>query len=322
MAVFTKVSAEELQSLVEQFFDTPEVVMFEGISAGIENTNYFVDVRTNDGISRWVLTLFEMVSESELPVLVSLTQQLATQGMPVPAALHAKAGYSIARVAGKPCIFVPRVCGKQLELPSSQQCRQVGLMIGRMHQAAQSVGEFRDVVRNHNWLEQKQRLLDLHLTESDRRLLADEVRYQHDRQHHWGNAPRGWIHGDLFVDNILFDQGEISGVIDFYHACHDYWLVDLAVACNDWCYVLGEGYDPVKTSAFLQGYQEIRSLTGDERGQWSYALRLAALRFWVSRLISLHVGGYQNQAEQGEVFKDPDEMKVKLKAARGQVFSV
>ena len=283
MAVFTKVSTEELQSLAEQFFDTPEVVLFEGISAGIENTNYFVDVRTSDGVSRWVLTLFEMVSESELPIFVSLTQQLAAQGMPVPAARHAKAGYSIARVAGKPCIFVPRVSGKQLEMPTSEQCRQVGRMIGRMHQVAQSVGEFRDVVRNQLWLEQKQELLDPHLSESDRRLLAEEVRYQHDFQHHWGNAPKGWIHGDLFVDNILFDQGDISGIIDFYHACHDYWLVDLAVACNDWCYVVGAGYDPAKTLAFVEGYQEVRTLTAEERDQWSHALRLAALRLRTRR---------------------------------------
>ncbi len=320
MAVFTRVSTEELQTLLAQFFDSPEVVLFEGISAGIENTNYFVDVRTSEGVSRWVLTLFEMVSESELPVFVTLTQQLAAQGMPVPAAKHAHAGYSIAKVAGKPCILVPRVTGKQLDIPSAEQCRQVGVIIGRLHQAARRVGEFRDVVRNQCWLEEKQAVLDAHLAEEERHLLADEINYQRNSQHRWGNAPTGWIHGDLFVDNILFDQGSISGIIDFYHACHDYWLVDLAVACNDWCYVVGRGYDEDKMRAFLQGYQEIRTLTAEEREQWSHALRLAALRFWISRLVSLHAGGYQNDAEQGEVFKNPDEMKAKLLAARMQDF--
>ncbi|OZG74254.1 homoserine kinase [Hahella sp. CCB-MM4] len=320
MAVFTKVSEEQLQSLLEKYFVGPEVRLFEGISAGIENTNYFVDVQTEAGISRWVLTLFEMVSPEELPIFVSLTQQLAAAGVPVPAALADREGKSIQTVAGKKCILVPRVSGRQLESPSEEQCHRVGQLIAELHLAAENIGEYRAVVRDQGWLENHQRALEAHLESDDAALLKSEIQFQHDQQAEWGDAPKGWIHGDLFVDNILFDHEKVSGIIDFYHACHDYWLMDLAVACNDWCYELGKGYDTERLKAFVSGYDSKRPLTAGEKAQWSSALRLAALRFWISRLISLHGGGYQSQAEQGEVFKNPDEMKEKLLAARAQVF--
>ncbi|WP_020406029.1 homoserine kinase [Hahella ganghwensis] len=315
MAVFTKVSEEQLHSLLERYFVNPEIRLFEGISAGIENTNYFVDVQDESGFSRWVLTLFEMVTPEELPIFVALTQQLAAAGVPVPAALADHDGQSIQNIAGKLCILVPRVTGRQLEDPSVEQCRRVGRLIAELHLAAKNIGEYRAVVRNQAWLEDHEKALEGHMPQNDAALLKGEIQYHHDDRSNWGDSPKGWIHGDLFVDNILFDAEQVSGIIDFYHACHDYWLMDLAVACNDWCYALGQGYQQQKLAAFVEGYDSVRPLTDSEKKQWSSALRLAALRFWISRLISLHGGGYQSQAEQGEVFKNPDEMKEKLLAA-------
>jgi homoserine kinase type II len=45
----------------------------------------------------------------------------------------------------------------------------------------------------------------------------------------------GVIHGDLFLDNVLFDNGELSGVFDFIEACEGDFLFDLAVVAASWC---------------------------------------------------------------------------------------
>lgn len=45
----------------------------------------------------------------------------------------------------------------------------------------------------------------------------------------------GVIHGDLFVDNILFKKKKLMCVIDFSEACNGDFLFDLAVVALSWC---------------------------------------------------------------------------------------
>src|SRR5262249_56075411 len=71
------------------------------------------------------------------------------------------------------------------------------------------------------------------LKETEIRLLDDELDFQ--AQHRFPDLPRGPVHADLFRDNALFENGRISGVIDFYFAGVDCLLYDVAVCANDWC---------------------------------------------------------------------------------------
>ena len=82
------------------------------------------------------------------------------------------------------------------------------------------------------------------------------------------DLPQAVIHGDLFRDNILFFDGEISGVIDFYNAGTDSLLLDMAIVVNDWC-IDAEGLvDAVKRSGFLQAYESQRDLSCEEHEHW------------------------------------------------------
>ena len=50
------------------------------------------------------------------------------------------------------------------------------------------------------------------------------------------NIPAGIIHADLFPDNIFFKNEKFTGIIDFYFSCHDFFVYDIAITVNAWCF--------------------------------------------------------------------------------------
>jgi homoserine kinase type II len=99
--------------------------------------------------------------------------------------------------------------------------------------------------------------------------------------------PSGIIHADLFPDNVLFMNGEVSGLIDFYFACNDAFAYDLAVLINAWCFDADCTFDIAKSRALLTGYRKHRDLSAAEIEALPVLARGAALRFLLTRLYDL-----------------------------------
>ena len=80
MAVYTDVSFEDLERLLEQY-DIGEPLSFKGIAEGVENSNFYL--QTDRGA--FILTLYEKrVAAEDLPFFLGLMEHLARRGIHCP----------------------------------------------------------------------------------------------------------------------------------------------------------------------------------------------------------------------------------------------
>lgn len=314
MAVFTSVSLDEARDWFQQY-DLGPVNGLQGIASGIENSNFFVTL----GSTRYVLTLFERLSASQLPFYLGLMKHLARHGVHCPEPLENRQGQLLGQLNGKPAALVTCLPGRANMNPSQAHCRAVGGLLADMHSAARDYPGVQPNLRGLSWWQATAPKVLPFLSADQASLLRDEI----DQQSRFAQTPlyqslpKSAVHADLFRDNILFDEQSgaqpEAGAIDFYFAGVDTWLFDLAVTCNDWCIVDATGHwQAPLLNALLDGYRLKRPPTDPERAAWPMLLRAAALRFWISRLFDLHA---PREAEMVTP-KDPSHFERVLRARR------
>jgi len=215
--------------------------------------------------------------------------QLARHGIPCPAPIADLSDRYLQSLAGKPAALVTRLAGASIERPDDAACAELGALLARLHLAARSYGVYLENPRGPKWWRLASRQLEGFLDPQRKEFLEKEIEFQ--AQHRFPDLPRGPVHADLFRDNVLFEGGRISGVIDFYFAGVDRLLYDVAVCANDWCLAdaASGALDGARCRALLAAYHAVRPLSALEREAWPAMLRAAALRFWLSRLHDLHL---------------------------------
>lgn len=298
MSVYTPVEKDELESFLNNY-SLGELVSFEGISAGIENTNFFVTTSKR----RLVLTLFENHSADELSYFLDLMAFLAEHQVPSAHPIADSNGNYLRELNGKPAAFVMRLTGSGIDIATTAQCTAIGHALAQLHQAGQDFTSHRDNDRGTHWWRTTRETVFDHLSPGDQALLDEELAFQ--TSHRFDALPRGVIHADLFRDNALFDGNTLTGLIDFYYACNDVLLYDVAVTLNDWCSDAEGNIDEMKATAMLNAYRQVRPISDDEEQAWPVMLRAAALRFWLSRLQDLH---FPREGELTHI-KDPNFFK-------------
>ena len=291
MAVYTEVSFAEAQSLFTQL-SLGQVLDLQGCKGGIENTNYFVDCEKEGQASRFVLTLFERLTHEQLPFYLYLMKHLAQRGIPVPDPQTDKSGDILLTVLGKPACVVNCLKGSSEFSPSAAHCTTVGAMLARMHIAGKDYARAQPNLRSLPWWNETTPVVLPFLDAAQAQLIKSELAYQNHiaSSSTYSGLPQGPIHADLFRDNVMFENSQLTGFFDFYFAGIDSFLFDIAVCLNDWCIDLATGVpDAKRQAAFLKAYQTERPLEAAEQTLLPAMLRAAALRFWISRLWDFHL---------------------------------
>jgi len=284
LAVYTDVGDEELVAFVAAY-DLGEVMSFKGIAEGVENTNYLLQTTTGSHI----LTLYEKrVQVGDLPYFLGFMEHLAARGVTCPTPLHGRDGAALRELCGRPAAIVTFLEGLWPRRIQPQHCAQVGAALARLHLAgtdfplhrrnALSVADWRVLYescagRSH---EIKGGLAQILGAELD-----------HLEAHWPTDLPAGVCHADLFPDNVFFLGEKLSGMIDFYFACNDFFAYDLGICLNAWCFEHDGSFNVTKARIMLGHYRQVRPFSDAELQILPLMARGSAMRFLLTRLYDL-----------------------------------
>jgi homoserine kinase type II len=281
MAVYTQVFDEDLEAFLESY-DLGEIISFKGIAEGVENSNYLL--RTASGI--FILTLYEKrVAREDLPFFIGLMRHLAMKGIACPTPIEDKSGSALNELCGRPAAVISFLDGLWPRRIQPFHTAELGRALAELHEAGR---DFELTRPNSLSLEAWRPLFEASAGGADAVTagLASELEAEitHLERNWPTDLPSGVIHADLFPDNVFFRGESLSGLIDFYFACNDFFAYDIAVCLNAWCFEPDNAFNVTKARMMLQAYRRVRPLDEAELAYLPLLCRGSAVRFLLTRL--------------------------------------
>jgi len=309
MAVYTRVNSKDI-NYIEKNYNIGKIKSFTGIKKGIENTNYLLKTENK----KFILTLFEKrVQEKDLPFFMNLMEKLNKHKINCPEPQRNKKGGFLIKIKNKSASIVSFVEGKDKSKLNSKNCYEIGKNIAKFHKASKKIKLLRkNSLSIKQWpkilgkIGDKSKVIDPNLNS----LMKNSL---NDIKKNWPkNLPHGIIHADLFIDNIFFKKNKLSGYIDFYFACNDFLIYEIAICINALCFDKKNNkfiFNKKKSQNLIKGYSKIRSLSNKEKKSLNILCRGAALRYLLTRTYD-----YLNTPKSAVIkIKNPREYIQKLK---------
>ena len=308
MAIYTKLSENNLKEFFLKY-NLGKLLNYKGIKEGIENTNYFIQTDTG----KFILTIYEKrVEEKDLPFFMGLMRNLFDANFPSPEPIINKNGNYVTEISGKKAAVVSFLDGFAKKNLTPNDCHKVGIQTAKLHLITKNLtGKRENKLSVNSWrkiygkVQKDCSKIHLNLTKTIEKNL-DEI------ENNWPkNIPSGIIHADLFPDNIFFKDNKLTGIIDFYFSCYDFYVFEIAICLNAFCF---EGqkenlsFNVTKAKKFIDGYSSIKKLTEEEKKSLKILCQGAAMRFLLTRVFD-----YLNLTEGALVkIKDPIEYLKRL----------
>jgi homoserine kinase type II len=288
MAQFRTLSAADVQEILREFglFDYRE---HHPIAVGTVNTN--VRVETDRG--RLFLRVNEGKSADDVEREAKIVLYAHLHNVPTPAPLLTYDGdMPFLTWKGEHVSLFPWVAGRTLaraELMPAHAAA-VGEALARLHLAMEGFADHR--LSRYEPDEIDARLARVtalarpELAGAVAELTPELARMRTERA---ADLPMGIIHGDLFVDNVLYDDaGALTALIDFEQASWGRLAYDLAVTTLAFGYGRDD-FRPEIVRALIDAYVAARPATDAERAGFGAELRFVACRFAVTRITDVHL---------------------------------
>ena len=309
MAIYTKISKKDVIP-IEKKFSIGKIVLFKGIKKGIENTNYVLKTKSK----KYILTIFEKrVQKKDLPFFMKLMDKLSKYKINCPKPQRNKKGSFLIKIKNKTGSIVSFVKGKDKLKLNPKNCYEIGKNIAKLHRASKKIKLYR---KNSLSLKEWPKLLNKIGNKS--KIISpnlDSLMKNSFLQikNKWPkNLPYGIIHADLFIDNIFFKKNKFHGYIDFYFACNDFLMYEIAICINALCFDKKNNkfiFNKKKSTNLIRGYSKIRKFSVKEKKSLNVLCKGAALRYLLTRTYD-----YLNTPKTAVIkIKNPKEYIQKLK---------
>lgn len=265
MASYTDITSAQVEQIVAVY-----PVRLRGVSpllGGAANSSYLLDTDTG----RYVLTILDNHDQASAALLAAVLEHLVANDIPTSRPLRTQDGVPLSRFAGRPVMikeYVPGTCDHPL---AASLLATAGRLLAQVHSVPAPAWLPRDNRRlPADWVSATERFEDRRFAE-----------WLHEQYEVAAPAlclegPAGLVHGDLFPDNLVVQEGGGLTVLDWETAGRDLFVLDLGMAivglCRQDC-----GFLPEHARALIDGYQAHRPLGDAERRVLYQAVIYASL---------------------------------------------
>ena len=280
MAVHTELSKANINKILKDY-QLGELVKFSGIKEGIENTNYLLQTKNNN----FIITIFEKrVDTKQIPFYFEVMTTSHAEGIDCPVPIRNKNGELVNKVKNKKMAIFCFLKGNSKKKWNKGDCFMVGQKLAQFHLA--NINNKLKARNNFSvdfWNQIYSSCLNKfnNIIPNSLETISHEIDYI---SLNWPkDLPKGVIHADLFPDNVFFKNKKISGFLDFYFSCCDFFSYDLAITINAWCFYKCK-FNKEFFISLVSGYQSVRKLETAEVDNINILLRGASLRFLFTRV--------------------------------------
>ena len=294
MARYTDLGEDEVFALAAQYGLSLQA--FTPIEGGAGNSSYLLQSRQGE----FVLTVFDDKSRADVDRLGRLLLLLEEYDFPATRLRLPVQGGITLMCADKPVMLKHYIRGDVCRDLDTPMLLQVGAKMAAMHQLV--IPDQLLEPRHSYGLQLFESVIGANIDTRYESWLAGQISYL--TQKIPTDAPRGFIHGDLFYDNLLFDGVEFRAIIDFEEACFYYKAFDLGMGVVGMCTddaVLA----PAKARALVAGYQSVRML--EEREQMALPLfseyAATATSFWRYWKYNIDTPSVENASKHWEMVR-------------------
>lgn len=295
MQQYTTLSTEELTEILKDYAIGISVKL-EDISGGYGNSNF--KLTTTEG--EYLLKVCDEKNIEQILMQVSLLEHLKKHAYPTVYPIFQKNDEALYVSDNLNVMIYPFLNGGTPQ-PSQQVSKQIGQALATLHaipplpelpcfpMGITEISPFLERLKDSRfvghpfvtWLKSE---LEWIQPELDKPL------------------PTGLLHGDLFLDNTLFEGDKMVAILDFEEVCFDKMLIDVAITIIGCCYDTHHQLDLASVHGFLETYNTHRPLTKAELDCLDCYVHYAALciAFWRFRQFNIR---YPNESSADKYFE-------------------